>query len=163
MAKRMETPNYIKNLLKPTANKTTSRKVWSIDLETVWLPFFTATNAMGDTAIPHDALGAPMRLAYNQDGSVKFSKTGKPVVKVAKDISDNVRLVRDNFILRDDGQNGDADEHALYLYVYGGGYGSSYSPAKTPDRGNHRGSGRGCAQNSGCGAGARRLGAGSGR
>ena len=51
MAKRMETPNYIKNLLKPTANKATSRKVWSIDLETVWLPFFTATNAMGDTAI----------------------------------------------------------------------------------------------------------------
>ena len=58
MAKRMETPNYIKNLLKPTANKATSRKVWSIDLETVWLPFFTATNAMGDTAIPHEAIGA---------------------------------------------------------------------------------------------------------
>jgi len=98
MAKRMETPNYIKNLLKPTANKATSRKVWSIDLETVWLPFFTATNAMGDTAIPHEAIGAPMRLAYNQDGSVKFSKAGKPVVKVAKDISDNVRLVRENFV-----------------------------------------------------------------
>jgi hypothetical protein len=46
---------------------------------------------MGDTAIPHEALGAPMRLVYNQDGSVKFSKAGKPVVKVAKDISDNVR------------------------------------------------------------------------
>ena len=53
---------------------------------------------MGDTAIPHDALGAPMRLAYNQDGSVKFSKAGKPVVKVAKDISDNVKLVRENFV-----------------------------------------------------------------
>jgi hypothetical protein len=39
-----------------------------------------------------------MRLAYNQDGSVKFSKAGKPVVKVAKDISDNVRLVRENFV-----------------------------------------------------------------
>lgn len=98
MAKRMETPNYIKNLLKPTANKATSRKVWSIDLETVWLPFFTATNAMGDTAISSEAIGAPMRLAYNQDGSVKFSKAGKPVVKVAKDISDNVKMVRENFV-----------------------------------------------------------------
>jgi len=93
-----QTPVYIKNLLKPTANKSQSRKVWSIDLETVWLPFFTATNTQGDTAIPHEALGAPLRLAYNQDGSVKFSKAGKPVVKVAKDISDNVKLVRENFI-----------------------------------------------------------------
>jgi hypothetical protein len=98
MAKRMETPNYIKNLLKPTANKATSRKVWSIDLETVWLPFFTATNTMGDTRIPHEALGAPLRLTYNPDGSVKFSKAGRPVIKVAKDISDNVKLVRENFI-----------------------------------------------------------------
>ena len=103
MTKRMETPNYIKNLLKPTANKATSRKVWSIDLETVWLPFFTATNAMGDTAIPSDALGAPLRLAYNQDSSVKFSKSGKPIIKVAKDISDNVKMVRENFVISLDG------------------------------------------------------------
>ena len=27
-----------------------------------------------------------------------FSKAGKPVVKVAKDISDNVKLVRENFV-----------------------------------------------------------------
>jgi hypothetical protein len=48
----METPGYIKSLLKPTTGKTSSRKVWSIDLETVWLPYFTACNAMGDSAIP---------------------------------------------------------------------------------------------------------------
>jgi len=52
---------------------------------------------MGDTAIPHDALGAPLRLAYNADGSVKFSKTGRPITKVAKELSDNIRMVRDNF------------------------------------------------------------------
>jgi hypothetical protein len=98
MTKRMETPNYIKNLLKPTANKSTSRKVWSIDLETVWLPFFTATNAMNESAISSEALGAPLRLAYGQDGAVKFSKSGKPVIKVAKDISDNVKMVRENFV-----------------------------------------------------------------
>ena len=98
MVKRMDTPNYIKSLLKANASKPQGRKVWSIDLETVWLPFFTATNTMGDTRIPHEALGAPLRLAYNPDGAVKFSKSGKPVIRVAKDISDNVKLVRENFV-----------------------------------------------------------------
>jgi hypothetical protein len=96
--KRMKnTPNFIKTLVKANG-KGSGRKVWSVDLETVWLPFFTATNTMGDTRIPHEALGAPLRLTYNPDGSVKFSKAGRPVIKVAKDISDNVKLVRENFI-----------------------------------------------------------------
>jgi len=93
----METPTYIKSLLIPNGKKPAGRRVWGIDLETIWLPFFTATNVQGDTAIPADALGAPMRLAYNADGSVKFSKTGRPVTKVVRDIADSVRLVRDNF------------------------------------------------------------------
>ena len=93
----MDTPNYIKSLLIPNGKKPRSRRVWGIDLELVWLPFFLATNTMGNTAIPADALGAPLRLGYNADGSVKFSKTGRPVTKVVKDIGDNVRLVRDNF------------------------------------------------------------------
>jgi hypothetical protein len=94
----METMTYIKALVTPQAKKAgTSRRVWSIDLETVWLPFFTATNTMGDTRIPHEALGAPLRLGYNKDGTVKFSLSGKPVIRVAKELSDSVRLVRDNF------------------------------------------------------------------
>jgi hypothetical protein len=94
----MDTPNYIKALLLPTnGNKPRARRVWGIDLETVWLPFFTATNTMGDTAIPADALGAPLRLGYAADGSVKFTKSGRPQLKVAKDIADSVRLVKDNF------------------------------------------------------------------
>ena len=94
----METPNYIKSLLIPNdGKKPRARRVWGIDLELVWLPFFLATNTQGDTAIPADALGSPLRLGYNADGSVKFTKTGRPVTKVAKDIGDNVRLVRDNF------------------------------------------------------------------
>jgi len=93
----MDTPNYIRSLLIPNGKKPTSRRVWGIDLELVWLPFLTATNAQGDTAIPADALGAPLRLGYNADGSVKFSKTGRPVTKVVKDIADSVRLVKDNF------------------------------------------------------------------
>ena len=33
------TPNYIKTLVKPSG-KSTGRKVWSVDLETVWLTVF---------------------------------------------------------------------------------------------------------------------------
>jgi len=93
----METPQYIKSLLMPNGKQPKGRRVWSIDLETVWLPFFTATNTMGETEIPADALGAPLRLAYEADGSVKFSKTGRPVTKVAKEIGDSVKLVKENF------------------------------------------------------------------
>jgi len=98
MPKIKESPQYIKNLLMPNAKSPTGRRVWSIDLETVWLPFFTATNAMGDTAIPVDALGCPIRLAYDKDGSVKFSKAGRPVTRVAKPLADSVTLIRQNFV-----------------------------------------------------------------
>jgi len=93
----METPNYIKSLLMPNGKKPAGRRVWSIDLETVWLPFFLATNTAGETSVSPDALGAPLRLAYNADGSVRFSKTGRPITKVAKGLSDNIRMVRENF------------------------------------------------------------------
>ncbi len=92
------TPNYIKSLLLPNAKSPTGRRVWSIDLESVWLPFFMATNTMGDTAIPLDALGSPIRLAYDKDGGVKFSKAGRPVTKVVKPIADSVTLIRQNFV-----------------------------------------------------------------
>ena len=94
----METPTYIKSLIIPrNGQKARDRRAWGIELSRVWLPFLTATNTAGETAIPADALGAPLRLAYNPDGSVKFSKTGRPVMRVAKDIADTVRMVRDNF------------------------------------------------------------------
>ena len=93
----METPNYIKSLLMPNGRKPAGRKSWGIDLETVWLPFFTATNTLGETHLPPDALGAPLRLAYDADGSVRFSKRGTPITRVAKDLADTIRMVRDNF------------------------------------------------------------------
>jgi len=95
----MTTPSYIKSLVTPNGTKKPQgRKVWSIDLETVWLPFFTATNTMGDTNIPSDAIGCPMRLAYDKNTKeVKFSANGKPVIRVASQVSDAVKMVRDNF------------------------------------------------------------------
>ena len=92
------TPNYIKTLLLPSTKAPQGRRAWSIDLETVWLPFLTATNTMGDTAIPHDALGAPLRLAMDKDGSVRFGRNGRPVTRIAKPIAQTVTLVRENFV-----------------------------------------------------------------
>ena len=93
----METPNYIKSLVTPTTKQPQGRKVWSIDFQQVWLPFFTATNTMGDTAIPSEAIGCPLRLGYDKAGQVRFSQAGRPVIRVAKEIADNVKMVRDNF------------------------------------------------------------------
>ncbi len=93
----MNTPSYIKSLLVPTAKQPQGRKVWSIDLQQVWLPFFTATNTQGDTAIPNEAIGCPLRLGYDKTGAVRFSQAGRPVIKVAKELGDSIRLVRDNF------------------------------------------------------------------
>jgi hypothetical protein len=94
----MESPQYIKALLKPNGSKPQGRRVWSIDLESVWLPFFTATNTQGDTALAAESLGAPLRLAYDKDGTPKFSQTGRPVVRVVKEVADSVRLIRENFV-----------------------------------------------------------------
>ncbi len=93
----MQTPSYIIALLAPNGKKNASRKVWSIDLEYVWLPFFTATNVQGDTAIPQEAIGAPLRLAKAKDGSVKFSTSGRPVLKVAGELSSQIRIAREAF------------------------------------------------------------------
>jgi len=88
----------IESLLMPRQNgKSRDRRVWSIPLEAVWLPFFIATNTEGKTNIPSDALGAPLRLAKSADGTVKFSKTGRPIFKVVADINNQVRIIRENF------------------------------------------------------------------
>jgi hypothetical protein len=99
MTVEFTTPEYIAMLLNPAPSKPQGRKVWSVDLETVWLPFFTASNVMGKTVIPPEALGAPLRLAYGKDGLPKFnSNSGKPVIRVAKELGEGVKMVRENLI-----------------------------------------------------------------
>jgi hypothetical protein len=93
----METPAYIRALLTPNGKKPAGKRIWSIDLESTWLPFFVATNAEGQTHIAPEAIGAPIRLVYAGDGSVKFGKSGRPATKVAKELGEAVRLVRENF------------------------------------------------------------------
>ncbi len=75
------------------------RKSWSISIEDVWKPVFTATNAIGSTNINREAIGAPLRLSYAKDGSVKFSKTGKPVITVAKELNTAIKSVKEMFHL----------------------------------------------------------------
>ena len=87
----------VQNLLRPITPKGTDRRAWSIPLGGVWLPFFTATNTTGQTHISHEALGAPLRLAREKDGTPKFSEKGTPVVRVVKELGDQVRIVRENF------------------------------------------------------------------
>ena len=94
----MDVPNYIATLLQPPPVKSRGRRVWSIDLETVWVPFFTATNTAKATEIPHEALGAPLRLSYGKDGEVRFTKTGRPSLKVAVELASQIRIVRENFV-----------------------------------------------------------------
>jgi hypothetical protein len=93
-----QTPGYIKALLAPTGSSRTSRRAWSIDVESVWVPFFTATNVMGETNLPDDVLGAPIRLAKDKDGEVRFTQSGRPVMRVHKDLSDQINVVRGNFV-----------------------------------------------------------------
>ena len=91
-------PGYISALVKPLPGRGTDRRAWSIPLAGVWLPFFTATNTAGETAIEVEALGAPLRLQYEKDGTPKFSQNGKPVIRIVKELADQIRIVRENFM-----------------------------------------------------------------
>lgn len=98
MPPKFQTPAAIAKMLKPVATKPQGRKVWSIDLETVWIPFFTASNTVGDTNISHEALGAPLLLAKDKDGTIRFNDAGRPVLRVNKELSKAVGDVRQNII-----------------------------------------------------------------
>ena len=92
------TPDYIKALLVPPTSGGASRRAWSIDVETTWVPFFTATNVMGETQLPDEVLGAPIRLAKSPDGDVRFTKTGRPIMRVAPELNAQIGIVRENFV-----------------------------------------------------------------
>jgi hypothetical protein len=92
------TPTYIKSLLAPNKSTRGSRRAWGIDVEAVWVPFFTATNVMGETFLPVDVLGAPIRLAKTKDGEVRFDNNGRPRMSVHQELNAQVTLVRENFV-----------------------------------------------------------------
>ena len=87
-----DSPDYIKALLVPPTSGGGSRRAWSIDVESTWVPFFTATNVMGETTLPEEVLGAPIRLAKSPDGDVRFTKTGRPVMRVAPELNSQIAI-----------------------------------------------------------------------
>ena len=93
-----QTPAYVKALLAPRATRGSVRRVWGIDLESVWIPFFTASNTKGETVIPDEALGAPIRLAHSKDGAIRFTQTGRPVTRVAPELNAHITMARENFV-----------------------------------------------------------------
>ena len=101
----MPTVSHVKaqfqSILAPTT-KVVSRKAWGIDVNTIWLPFFTAAKTVGavnDVDLPDDALGAPYRLRRDKDtGEVRFSQSGRPLFSVAKPLNDMVNRARENYV-----------------------------------------------------------------
>ena len=94
----MQLPDYVGQLLAPTSSKVTERKTWGIGVESTVVPFFTATNVTGQTNIDPDVLGAPVRLARDKDGSIRFGSNGRPAMRIHPDISRHVGVMRENFI-----------------------------------------------------------------
>ena len=93
--------SYIHSLLQDRPQKgagAADRRAWSIPVFGVWVPFFTATNATGESHISAEALGYPVRLAKDTDGTPKFGKSGRPILRAVKELSDQVRIVRENFV-----------------------------------------------------------------
>jgi len=86
----------IQSLLRPSVKRTGERKVWGLGLETTLVPFFTAEAVEGHAYIPPEVLGCPLRLQRDEDGEVKFSKTGKPIIRVATELGSMVRYMREN-------------------------------------------------------------------
>ncbi|MDD5060890.1 MAG: hypothetical protein PHN44_01220 [Candidatus Marinimicrobia bacterium] len=84
MKVKMES-NYFKSLVTPMPAKAATRRVKSFDVDML-VQFGYAQNAVKNTNIPLEALGAPYRLAIGKDGEVKFSASGRPSIRVAKEI-----------------------------------------------------------------------------
>jgi hypothetical protein len=91
----MLTNDDVKSMLKPQAKSGAEKRAWSIGVRTTWVPFFTATNVHGDTNIPPDVLGAPERLARDKDGAIRFSKSGRPMMRVHPVLAEQVKIARD--------------------------------------------------------------------
>jgi hypothetical protein len=94
----MAIARIITALLAPSKGTRNSRRAWGIDVETVWIPFFTATNVKGATHLDDDLLGAPIRLAKTKDGEVRFDQNGRPRMRVAPELNAQITLVKENFV-----------------------------------------------------------------
>jgi hypothetical protein len=87
----------VKSMLKPQRKQGGDKRAWSISMTTTWVPFYTATNTKGLTSIAPDVLGAPVRLARDKDGTIKFNKVGQPMTRVHPVLAEHVKVARENY------------------------------------------------------------------
>lgn len=93
----MEIPQYITRLHQANGSgKARDRRAWGMEVGATWLPYFTATNAVGLSNLAPETLGAPLRLRL-RDGEVQFTKDGRPSLTIAKELSAEIAHVKANF------------------------------------------------------------------
>jgi hypothetical protein len=86
-------------LFKPVEKKSQDRKVWGIGLSVYWLPFFTASNAAGETNLPPDVLGAPLRVRRDKNtNEPRIGSNGRPSFMVAEPLRLQIQKAQDNVI-----------------------------------------------------------------
>ena len=89
--------------LAPAPARSISRKAWGIDVNTVFVPYFTAMKTIGAEGVqdlPDAALGAPIVLARDKTGNVRVSKAGRLSYKVNPDLGLLIKRQQQNYIAR---------------------------------------------------------------
>ena len=88
----------VTHMVTPQLKRDGDKRAWSISVENTWVPFFMASNVKGETQIPYDVLGAPIRLAKNEDGTIKFSKAGRPMTRVHPVLAEQVKVCQEKYV-----------------------------------------------------------------
>lgn len=93
------TTRSIGYLFKPVEKKSQDRKVWGIGLGAIWVPLFTASNAAGETNLPPDALGAPLRVRRDKNtNEPRIGSNGRPAFMAAEPLRLQIQKAQDNVI-----------------------------------------------------------------
>lgn len=93
----MLTIQDVKAMVTPRHKPVSEKRAWSIAVESVWVPFYMATNTAGLTEIGSEALAHPVEIAYGKDGLPRFTDDGRPIMRVNKTLASQVRTARDNY------------------------------------------------------------------
>ena len=93
----MLTINDVKSMVTPRHKPVSEKRAWSIGVQSVWVPFYMATNAAGLTEVDSHSLAHPVEIAYGKDGLPRFTEDGRPVMRINKALAGQVRTARENY------------------------------------------------------------------
>ncbi len=117
----MKHTSFSQSMDRSSAGKPVDRRQWGFGLNSFWVPLMTALNVDGVTAIPEDALGAPIRLRRDkQTNEVRFGSNGRPSLQVVAPVRDQVMQAQANFVVHlldytDMVQKGQPSEYAAQV------------------------------------------------